>query len=227
MPTEGLELADRGTTQGTRDTGAVPPPLPPDDPEAWYAPDVRSQTEVAPGVVVTIRETDAGFAYDVREPALGEQGSAALERVTDYFADANLDRPRTREGAVERMNEGFDPKYRRVLDRLLDASPALRRRIEYHALADLGCLGRLTPYALDDRIDVADVTDDSVPPRPTCPPTPSTSTASPASASTATLSPSTTSTSPSSSTARTCWVRTRSRRNTPSANPTCCPATRN
>ena len=162
MPTEGLELADRGTTQGTRDTGAVPPPLPPDDPEAWYAPDVRSQTEVAPGVVVTIRETDAGFAYDVREPALGEQGSAALERVTDYFADANLDRPRTREGAVERMNEGFDPKYRRVLDRLLDTSPALRRRIEYHALADLGCLGRLTPYALDDRIDVADVTDDSV-----------------------------------------------------------------
>jgi hypothetical protein len=64
-----------------------------------------------------------------------------------------------------------------------------RRRIEYHALAELGCLGELTPYALDDRIDVADAADDAVvvhtenfaPAR-----TPSTSTGSPASDSTAT-----------------------------------------
>jgi len=49
-----------------------------------------------------------------------------------------------------------------VIDRLVDASPGGRRRIEYHALAELGCLGRLTPYALDDRIDVADVAGDSV-----------------------------------------------------------------
>lgn len=43
MASDRLELA------GARgDAGAVPPPLPPDDPEAWYAPDVRSQTEVHP-----------------------------------------------------------------------------------------------------------------------------------------------------------------------------------
>jgi type IV secretory pathway ATPase VirB11/archaellum biosynthesis ATPase len=136
--------------------------LPPDDPEAWYAPDVRSQTEVAPGVVVTIRETDTGFDYDVREPDLTEDQREHLDRVLTYFADSSLERPRTREGAVERMAKGFDPKHRRVIDRLVDASPGGRRRIEYHALAELGCLGRLTPYALDDRIDVADVAGDSV-----------------------------------------------------------------
>jgi len=158
MTTERLEVTDRGGTV----SGAVTPPLVPDDPEAWYAPDVRSQTEVHPGVVVTIRETAEGFQYEVREPGLSDTERAALERVETYFADANLERPRTREGAKERMAEGFDPKHRRVVDRLLDRSPSADRRIEYHALADLGCLGRLTPYALDDRIDVADVTEDTV-----------------------------------------------------------------
>jgi len=145
-----------------REGGAVPPPLPPDDPGAWYAPDVRSQTEVHPGVVVTIRDTASGFAYEVREPTLTASQARDLERVESYFADANLERPRTREGAAERMDAGFDPKHRRVIARLIDASPAARRRIEYHALAELGCLDRLTPYALDDRIDVADVADDGV-----------------------------------------------------------------
>ena len=156
MTTERLELADRG------DGGAVAPPLPPDDPEAWYAPDVRAQTEVAPNVVVTIRETDTGFDYEVREPDLTGDQREQLDRVLSYFADASLERPRTREGAVERMADGFDPKHRRVIDRLVDVSPGGRRRLEYHALAELGCLGRLTPYALDDRIDVADVAGDSV-----------------------------------------------------------------
>ncbi|WP_459191969.1 type II/IV secretion system ATPase subunit [Halosimplex sp. J119] len=156
MSTERLELADRG------DGGAVAPPLPPDDPEAWYAPDVRSQREVAPGVVVTIRETESDFSYEVRGPSLTDGQREQLDRVLSYFADASLERPRTREGAVERMAEGFDQKHRRVIDRLVDASPTGRRRIEYHALAELGCLGQLTPYALDDRIDVADVADDQV-----------------------------------------------------------------
>jgi len=163
MSSDRLELADdRG------DTGAVPPPLPPDDPEAWYAPDVRSQTEVHPGVVVTIRDAgdggvdDEAFVYEVREPGLTGHEREELVRVESYFADANLDRPRTREGAVERMTDGFDPKHRRVLDRLVDASPAQHRRIAYHALSRLGCLDELTPYALDDRIEVADVADDEV-----------------------------------------------------------------
>ncbi|WP_135364270.1 type II/IV secretion system ATPase subunit [Halosimplex halophilum] len=157
MSTDRLELVDRGDGGG-----AVAPPLPPDDPEAWYAPDVRSQTEVSPGVVVTIRETATGFDYQVREPGLTDDGRGQLDRVLDYFGDASLERPRTREGAAERMADGFGPKHRRVIDRLVDAAPGVRRRIEYHALSELGCLGRLTPYALDDRIDVADVTGDGV-----------------------------------------------------------------
>ena len=41
--------------------GAVPAPVPPDDPEAWYAPAVRAQYESASGVVATVRERDGGL----------------------------------------------------------------------------------------------------------------------------------------------------------------------
>ena len=137
-------------------SGRVPPPIPPDDPEAWYAPTVRDQYELHPGVVATIRETDDGFDYRVREPSLSPAGADALNRVTDHFADANLARPLTREGATERMAAGFDPKYRRIVDRLTDLPPDARRRVEYYALRDLRCLGDLTPLALDEGIEVAD-----------------------------------------------------------------------
>ncbi|MFB6107598.1 MAG: type II/IV secretion system ATPase subunit [Haloplanus sp.] len=136
---------------------AVPPPVPPDDPDAWYAPDVRVQYEVHPGVVASVRETGADFAYEVREPTLGTRGEAALAAVREHFAEANLARPRTREGAVEQMTAGFEEKYRRVIDRLIDLTPTARRRLDYHALCELRCLGELTPYALDGRIEVADV----------------------------------------------------------------------
>jgi len=155
-----LEIA--AATGESSDGGSVPPPLPPDDPEAWYAPDVRAQYEVHPGVVVTISDHGTDFAYQVREPPLTERDESALARIESYFADAHLERPRTREGAVERMANGFDPKHERVLDRLVDCSPAARRRVTYHALASLACLGELTPYALDDDIDVADTDDDGV-----------------------------------------------------------------
>jgi type IV secretory pathway ATPase VirB11/archaellum biosynthesis ATPase len=138
-------------------TYGVPEPVAPDDPEAWYAPAVRAQYEVHPGVVATIRETETGFAYDLREPSLNGDGRVALDRVRDHFAGANLARPRTREGAIERMTTGFEPKYSHVIDRLVDLSPAGRRRLDYHALAELRCLGELTAYALDGRIEVADV----------------------------------------------------------------------
>nr|WP_277540170.1 type II/IV secretion system ATPase subunit [Halomicroarcula sp. FL173] len=146
-------------TENRRPT--VPAPVPPDDPDAWYAPDVREQDEVYPGVVVTVRQAD-GFRYEVREPVLSPSDREALATVRSHFDGANIERPRTREGAVERMAGGFDPKHRRVIDRLIDCSPAGRRRVAYHALCSLACLGELTPYALDDRIDVADVTEDSV-----------------------------------------------------------------
>jgi type IV secretory pathway ATPase VirB11/archaellum biosynthesis ATPase len=138
----------------------VPPPEPPDDSAAWYAPDVRAQYELQPGVVATITETDEGFDYRVREPSLSPTGEAALGRVEEHFADANLARPLTREGAQERMAAGFDPKYRRIVDRLTDLPPEARRRVEYYALRNLRCLGELTPLALDAGIDVADTAGD-------------------------------------------------------------------
>jgi type IV secretory pathway ATPase VirB11/archaellum biosynthesis ATPase len=140
----------------------VPPPVPPDDAGAWYAPDVRAQREVHPGVVATVRETDGEFAYEVREPPLSAADEAALGRVREHFGDANRTPPRTREGTVERATEGFGPKYRRILDELLGGSPPARRRVGYYALRDLRLLGELTPLALDDRIEVADTTADSL-----------------------------------------------------------------
>jgi type IV secretory pathway ATPase VirB11/archaellum biosynthesis ATPase len=142
------------------DAPTVPAPVPPDSPEAWYAPDVRAQREVHPGVVATVSETPTGFAYETREPTLSARTAAALSQVREHFADAHLTRPRTREGVVERMCEGFDPKYRTVVDRLVDLPPAARRRLHYHALRDLRCLGEVTPLALDDDIEVADAAAD-------------------------------------------------------------------
>jgi type IV secretory pathway ATPase VirB11/archaellum biosynthesis ATPase len=144
------------------ETGRVPPPLPPDDQEAWYAPSVQSQYEVYPDVVITIRQRGGEFTYDVREPALTASDEAALDTVTAHFDDAHLVRPRTREGAVEVMEAGFEPKHERVIDRLVDCTPAARRRIGYHALAALACLGELTPYSLDEEIEVADTGDDGI-----------------------------------------------------------------
>ena len=50
------------------------------------------------------------------------------------------------------MSTGFSRKHERVIDRPLERSRPARRRITYHALADLACLGELTPYALDDAL---------------------------------------------------------------------------
>jgi type IV secretory pathway ATPase VirB11/archaellum biosynthesis ATPase len=139
--------------------GPVAPPLPPDDPEAWYAPDVVDQREVHPGAVVTLAETADGFDYRVREPPLSAAGADARERLADYFEDANLPAPRTRQGAVERMQEGFSAKHQGAVDRLVDLPPAARRRATYWTLRDVFCLGPLTPCALDDRIEVAALDD--------------------------------------------------------------------
>ncbi len=137
----------------------IPPPLAPDDPEAWYAGDVQGQYEVHPGVVVTISRVGAEFQYEVRKPALTAGDRRQLDQVLAHFSEARLQRPLTREGAVEVMDGGFADKHERVLDRLLDSSSRARQRIGYHALAELACLGELTPYALDDRIEVADTED--------------------------------------------------------------------
>ena len=140
----------------------VPAPVPPDDPDAWYAPDVQRQYEVHPSVVVTVTERDGEFAYGARTPELGEHDEDALGRVTDYFADAQLSRPRTREGTRERVATGLGEKHRRVLARVTDCSRAARRRVNFHALCELRGLGDLTPLALDDGVEVADAATDSL-----------------------------------------------------------------
>lgn len=141
---------------------SVPAPIPPDDPDAWYAPDVRDQYEIHPGVVATIRETDGGFHYHVREPTLTAADEAALERVKDHYTEANLSRPLTREGTIERVEFGIGDKHRRIVGRLTELTREARRRLEYYALVDLRCLERLTPFALDQRIEVADAADETL-----------------------------------------------------------------
>ena len=152
MFTEGMNGAAR----------QVPAPVPPDEPAAWYAPDVHAQDEIHPGVVVTVSETATSFEYDVRGPLLSGRDADALDTIEAHFADAYTERPHTREGAIERVEAGLDEKHGRVIDRLVDCSLAARRRLDYHTLCSLACLGKLTPYALDDRIEVADIGEDCV-----------------------------------------------------------------
>jgi type IV secretory pathway ATPase VirB11/archaellum biosynthesis ATPase len=137
----------------------VPAPEPPDSPDAWYAPDVHDQYAVGAGVVATVRSADGEFVYDVREPSLSATAERDFEAVREHFADADPRRPRTRQGAAERLRDGFDSKYERAIDRLVSCSTSQRRRLEYHALADLQCLGELTPHALDDRLEMASLAD--------------------------------------------------------------------
>jgi type IV secretory pathway ATPase VirB11/archaellum biosynthesis ATPase len=140
-------------------THAVPPPVGPGHTDAWYAPGVCEQYEVHPGVVVTVEERKFGFEYLVREPELGPMEAEALATVRAHFSAVQRRRPLTREGTVARAQRGLEPKYRRVLDRLLDGTPAGRRRIEYYTLRDLRLLDELTPLALDERVEVVDVGD--------------------------------------------------------------------
>ncbi|SDN51875.1 hypothetical protein SAMN05192554_1541, partial [Haloarchaeobius iranensis] len=46
-----LEHPDSGGRASTDDDGRVPPPIPPGDPDAWYAPDVRDHYTVHGDVV--------------------------------------------------------------------------------------------------------------------------------------------------------------------------------
>ena len=150
-------LLEIGGEPATEDGGVVPAPVPPDDAAAWYAPDVRSQYELHPGVVATISEAADEFRYDVREPSLDVEDRQALDRIESHFADVHAPAPLTREDALERAAAGFPEKYQQVLDRLLSSSPAARRRIDYYALRDLRLFGAVTPLALDDQIGLADV----------------------------------------------------------------------
>ncbi|AKH97053.1 type II/IV secretion system ATPase subunit [Halanaeroarchaeum sulfurireducens] len=140
----------------------VPPPVPPDASAAWYAPTVRDQYRVDPNLVATVREVGDSFEYDVREPPLAVVTRVAANRVETFLDGARIDRPRTREGTVDRMAAGLSRPYRRVVDRLTETTPDQRRRLDYHLTASIEGLDALTPLALDDRVRVADASDDAV-----------------------------------------------------------------
>lgn len=140
----------------------VPPPEPPDSHDAWYAGRVHEQYEIVSGVVATVRGDAEGFVYDIRVPALSTADENDLEAIEKHFEGATLRRPRTREGAAERFHDGFPTRHERVVDQIVSCSPAGRRRLEYHALVEQRCLGEMTPYALDDNIEIADYSDDEL-----------------------------------------------------------------
>ena len=104
----------------------VPPPVPPADPDAWYAPDVRAQYEVRPGVVATIAETEGGFRYHLREPPLSGADERALDRVRAHFADAHLTRPLTREGTVEFLSGERDAVLEATMEAVAERLSATR-----------------------------------------------------------------------------------------------------
>ncbi len=140
---------------------AVPPPVPPDDQAAWYAPAVRSQVELYPGVVATITATGAGFCYRIREPPLGADRSE-VAALTDHPTFQRPRRPLTRAGVRETLQAGLDDEeYAAMTDRI-DGPPERQRRLRYHLLRETAALGAVTPLALDDRITVADVASDPV-----------------------------------------------------------------
>ncbi len=142
---------------------SVPSPVPPGDADAWYAPAVRDQYAVAPGVVVTVADAaDTPFAYRVRAPTVPRGEREALAGLRDFFGDATVQPPLTREATAERFAAGLPDKWRRAFDRLTDVSPAARRRLSYRVLADERCLGDATPLALDDRVEVVDTEGDPV-----------------------------------------------------------------
>ena len=141
---------------GSEEIPTVPSPEPPDGRNAWYAPSVRDQYEIVPGVVATVSESDGAFSYETRTPTLSTGAKRDLESIRSHFAAAAPTQPRTREGAAERFRRGLDGRYRRAIDRLADCTPSGRRRLEYHAMAELRCLGELTPHALDDEIEIGD-----------------------------------------------------------------------
>jgi hypothetical protein len=99
-----LEIVDQRREQ---DEAVVPAPVPPDDGAAWYAPNVRAQYEIHPGIVATISEDVDRLRYDVREPSLSPTDQRSLDRIRDHFEDVHTPAPLTREGALERASAGF------------------------------------------------------------------------------------------------------------------------
>ena len=143
-----------GSTLPRRVSGPAPP-----DESGWYAADVRSQYHVGHGIVATVTETDDGYAYATREPLLTATERELRDAVTEQFDEAELSRPRTRAGAVERVEAGLPDHLATQIDGLARRCPRSRRRLQYHLLAALRSLGPLSALALDDRVRIADTSE--------------------------------------------------------------------
>ena len=74
------------------------------------------------GVVATAHSDCGEFVYEVREPGPSARAERDLYSVLEDFADAELRRPCTCQGAVERLEAGVGPKYERATDRIVDGS---------------------------------------------------------------------------------------------------------
>lgn len=140
----------------------VSPPVPPGDAAAWYAPAVGDQYRIGPEVVATVHEDEDGFQYRTRGPPTSETTRAAVDRVESYLDPVDVERPRTREGTIDRVRSGLSPTYRDAVDELTETTPAQRRRLDYHLTAAIQGLGALTPLALDEKIRIADASVDRI-----------------------------------------------------------------
>lgn len=64
-------------------------------------------------------EWKSPFTYGIREPSLTAADADQLKAIREHFADAHLQRPRTREGVVEVMDTRVSRKDERVTGRLV------------------------------------------------------------------------------------------------------------
>lgn len=76
----------------------------------------------------------SGVRWSVPQSVAVSVDAAVADSEAPLRVIALGERPRTREGAMERLTREFEPKYRRVIDRLVECPPARRRRLDYFHL---------------------------------------------------------------------------------------------
>ncbi len=139
---------------------SVPAPVPPDDADAWYTPQVHAQRELYPGVVATITEATDGFEYRIRDPPLTETEQELLTQKATTTGRTR--RPLTREGLQERITQRVPTALQEAVEETAASLLTRYYRLQYHLVRDRWGFGAATPLALDDRIEIADFTEANV-----------------------------------------------------------------
>ncbi|MFP4626010.1 MAG: hypothetical protein ACOC8O_01740 [Natronomonas sp.] len=62
------------------------------------------------GLVATVREPDDAFSYEGRMPSLSFSVESVLEQIREHFDGVERSRQLTREGAIKRLETGFEPR---------------------------------------------------------------------------------------------------------------------